>query len=276
MDNHTAKLFDVEGRVILITGAMGFFGRHITKLFLELGACVILMSHNKDIHHWVTDLRAQYSKGSEKVLGGYEVDFYDSKKLKKILLYIECHFHVDVIINNAYDMGTKTGFDCPAGSLENLSLKEWEFSFLSGLYWAFLIIQVIGGKMKEVRCGSIINIASMYALISPDPDLYKEEKYFNPVPYGSVKAGLCALTRYVASFWGEYGVRCNALVPGSFPNPDKVRLQSGFMDKLESKTALGRVGELEELDGMLVYLASDASSYTTGQSLVVDGGWTIK
>lgn len=276
MDNYIANLFDVRGRMILITGAMGFFGLHITKLFLESGANVILMSHNRDIHHFVTDLRMEYTNNNSQQIYGFEVDFYDSCKLKEKLLYIETHFHVDVIINNAYDMGPRTGFDCDAGNLGNLTLSEWESSFLSGLYWAFLIIQIIGGKMKAERCGSIINIASMYGIVSPDPSLYEDEKFFNPATYGTMKAGLCALTRYIASFWGEFGVRCNALVPGSFPNLNKVRCQSKFMEKLNSKTVLGRTGRLEELDGILVYLASDASSYMTGQSIIVDGGWTIK
>lgn len=276
MANHVSELFDVRGRVVLITGAMGFFGHHITKLFLESGANVILMSHNHSIHHLVTDLRMIYSKeGVERVLGGFEVDFYDSEKLETSLRYIESHFHVDVIINNAYDLSLRTGFDCGAGSLEKLTLGEWKSSFLCGLYWAFQIIQIIGGKMKTEQCGSIINIASMYGIVSPDPRLYEEEEFFNPAPYSTMKAGLCALTRYVASFWGKSGVRCNAVLPGAFPNPEKVRHQSEFMEKLKDKTVLGRAGRLEELDGILVYLASDASSYTTGQSIVVDGGWTI-
>jgi gluconate 5-dehydrogenase len=133
--------------------------------------------------------------------------------------------------------------------------------------------------MKQRGKGSIVNIASMYALVAPSPGLYEGTSFINPPAYSVAKAGMLALTRYVASFWGPDGVRCNALVPGPFSNttgdgPNAVDPADEFLGRVASKTCLGRVGAPEELVGALVFLASEASSFMTGQTLVVDGGWT--
>ena len=128
--------------------------------------------------------------------------------------------------------------------------------------------------------GSIINISSMYGIVSPRPSLYEGTDFFNPPTYSVNKAGIIALTRYVASFWGEYGVRCNAVAPGPFPNVkgdsfNHVDSDAPFLKRLKNNTALKRVGHPSDLRGALIYLASEASSFMTGQVIVIDGGWTI-
>ena len=119
----------------------------------------------------------------------------------------------------------------------------------------------------------------MYAVVAPDPKLYEGKDTFNPPSYGVAKAAILALTRYTASFCGKYNIRCNALVPGSFPNVNPAAYNSPadeeFMQRLRDKTVLGRTGEVEDLHGALIFLASDASSYMTGQTIAIDGGWTI-
>ena len=120
----------------------------------------------------------------------------------------------------------------------------------------------------------------MYAIVSPDPKLYEGKKQFNPPSYSASKAALLAYTRYVASFYGEYGVRCNAILAGAFPHvgiesDSKVEDQD-FLDRLANRTVLGRVGKVNDLIGPLLFLASDASDYVTGQGISVDGGWTIQ
>jgi gluconate 5-dehydrogenase len=139
---------------------------------------------------------------------------------------------------------------------------------------------LLGAQMQKQGGGSIINVSSMYGLVSPDPHLYQGTDFFNPPTYSVAKAGLLAFTRYVAAFWGSQNVRCNALVPGPFSNTEEttanaVPADDPFLKRLVDRTALGRVGRPEELVGALLFLASSASSYMTGQSLVVDGGWTI-
>jgi gluconate 5-dehydrogenase len=115
--------------------------------------------------------------------------------------------------------------------------------------------------------------------VSPDPRLYEGTDFVNPPGYSSAKAGMLAFTRYVASFWGSYGIRANAILPGPFSNteeagPNSVDPMDPFLMRLSAKTALGRTGQAHELAGALLFLASDASSYVTGHALAVDGGWT--
>jgi NAD(P)-dependent dehydrogenase (short-subunit alcohol dehydrogenase family) len=110
----------------------------------------------------------------------------------------------------------------------------------------------------------------MYGEISPRPELYEDTTHFNPALYSIGKAGLLALTRYVASFWGEFNIRCNAISPGALP---KSSVDDDFVKRLEGRTSLKRIGLPEDLIGALLYLSSDASTYLTGQSIRIDGGW---
>jgi gluconate 5-dehydrogenase len=133
--------------------------------------------------------------------------------------------------------------------------------------------------MKEQGGGSIINISTMYALVAPRPALYAGTKFINPPGYSASKAALLSFTRYVASFWGTLGVRANAILPGPFSNTEDVganavAAEDPFLQRLKDYTCLGRIGKPIELAGALLFLASDASSFMTGQSIVVDGGWT--
>ena len=134
--------------------------------------------------------------------------------------------------------------------------------------------------MKSQRSGSIINISTMYAVVAPRPQLYVGTDFINPPGYSASKAALLSFTRYVASFWGMHGVRANAIIPGPFSNTEDigganaVKEDDPFLTRLKGFTCLGRVGKPNELVGALLYLASDASSFMTGQSITVDGGWT--
>jgi gluconate 5-dehydrogenase len=163
--------------------------------------------------------------------------------------------------------------------VESAGFEQWMRNLTGGVYWAALVVQVLGEAMKQRCKGSIINIASMYAHVAPSPNLYDETPFLNPPGYSASKAALVAFTRYLASFWGTYGIRANAISPGPFSNtrdrgPNTVGAQDEFLERLKSRTCLGRVGQPHELQGAVVFLASDASSYVTGTNLLVDGGWT--
>jgi len=134
--------------------------------------------------------------------------------------------------------------------------------------------------MKARGRGNIINISTMYAVVAPHPGLYEGTSFLNPPGYSAAKAAMLALTRYVASFWGPFGIRSNAILPGAFSNTsgegtNPVPANDPFLQRLRMRTCLGRTGAPEELAGALLFLASDASSYVTGHALVVDGGWTV-
>jgi gluconate 5-dehydrogenase len=186
----------------------------------------------------------------------------------------------DVLINNAHELGSRTGFNTPDGSLEAANVEQWMRNLTGGVYWAALTTQKIGGVMKDRGSGSIINVSTMYARVAPSPRLYEGTDFINPPGYSAAKAGLLALTRYTASFWGAYGVRANAILPGPFSNteeggPNSVGANDPFLQRLRDRTCLARTGRPHELAGALLFLASDASSYVTGHELVVDGGWTV-
>ena len=252
------QLYNIDEKCVLVTGACGHFGSYIVPELWKLGAKVISVSHSPSVKKW------EHS---------YCVDFYDREKTEKMLKVIRAEHTIDVIVNIAYDMSNKTGFNIEKGFLENLTFEEWSLAFQSGLYWPFMVTQIIGEQMKE-KGGSIINVGSMYSIVSPSPELYEKEGFHNPITYTSMKSGLLGFSRYVAAFWGQFGIRCNTLLPGAFPNGIAKRSQT-FIDRLVKKTSLKRVGELEDLMGALVFLASDASSFMTGQVLCIDGGWTV-
>jgi NAD(P)-dependent dehydrogenase (short-subunit alcohol dehydrogenase family) len=271
-------LFSLSGKTVVLTGASGYLGRTFSLALLENGARLIALGRSNRLLSEASEWQKKY--GKERVIV-HQIDMYDLDALGKLLDNIAAsETTIDVLINNAYELGLGTGFNTPAGTLENATLEQWNRNFLSGVYWPALTVQKLGPKMKTAGRGSIINIATMYALIAPDPKLYENTEFLNPPGYSASKAALVALTRYVASFWGRHGIRANAILPGPFSNisdesANSVASEDPFLNRLKARTCLGRIGRPSELTGGLLYLASDASSYMTGQVLVVDGGWTV-
>jgi NAD(P)-dependent dehydrogenase (short-subunit alcohol dehydrogenase family) len=270
-----SELFSLDGRTVVLTGASGFLGRTFARALLENGARVLALGRSARLAQLGTAWSNEF--GMERVRIE-QVDMYDTDALETLLHKIQAEERVDVLVNNAFDLSSTTGFNVASGSLDASSYDQWFRSF-SCLYWAVLATQRLGGSMKERGGGSIVNIATMYATVAPRPDLYEGTSYLNPPTYSASKAALLAFTRYTASFWGAAGVRCNAILPGPFSNTEERSANSvddhdPFLERLRGKTALGRTGSPRELIGALLFLASDASSYVTGHGLVVDGGWT--
>lgn len=272
------QLFGLDGRTVVLSGAAGYFGQYMAAAFLGAGARVVLVSRSTRLEQQCTDYRERF--GDDRAVA-YVADLYAPGELDRVFGAIAADHRPDVLVNNAFDFSAATGFNTASGRLATSTPDQWQHAFESGLYWAVRATQLCGQVMQRRRRGSIINVASMYALVSPHPSLYEDTPYFNPPTYSAVKAGLLAFTRYVAAFWGRDGVRCNALVPGSFPNTETtsanaVQGDSEFLERLARQTLVGRVGHPSDLSGALLLLASDAGSYITGQSIVVDGGWTVK
>jgi NAD(P)-dependent dehydrogenase (short-subunit alcohol dehydrogenase family) len=271
-------LFSLVGRTAVLTGASGFLGRTFARTLLSNGARLIALGRSGRLD----DLSAEWSRdfGADRVRA-CRVDMYDLPALSSVLDEIASEESVDVLVNNAYELGPKTGFNTPEGSLETATLEQWTRHFTSGIYWPALTVQKLGPGMIARHRGSIVNISTMYAVVAPDPHLYEGTTFMNPPGYSSAKAATLAFTRYVASFWGAQGVRANAILPGPFSNTEEAGANSvdasdPFLDRLAIRTSLGRPGRPEELAGALLFLASDASSYVTGHALVVDGGWTAR
>ena len=270
-------LFSPEGKTAVLTGATGFLGRTMASALLANGARLIPLGRSERLYTLSADWSAQF--GANRVRP-YQVDMYDLGALEATLdEIVREERSLDVLVNNAHELGPRTGFNTPDGALEYATFDQWMRNLTGGIYWAALTTQKIGATMKARGGGSIVNIATMYAQVAPNPQLYEGTAFLNPPGYSAAKAGLVALTRYVASFWGPHNVRANAVLPGPFSNtedlgPNSVR-DSEFAQRLVSRTSLRRLGRPDDLAGAVLYLASDASGFMTGQTLVVDGGWTV-
>jgi len=250
-------LFSVSGKVALVTGSTGHLGTVIVNTLREYGAEVI----------------GVYRDESKKpdLARTLKMDMY-TRDSYELLPEFAKENPIDILINNAHEMNKDTGFNVEYDMLEHYDPWQWWRNEVGGLSFPAALISAFGSGMKERGYGNIINISTMYALVAPSPALYHNTDYMNPPAYSAVKAGLLSLTRYVASFWGKYGIRCNAILPGAFP---KSQADQAFIKRLSDRTCLGRVGRPEELAGPIIFLASEASSYMTGQALTIDAGWGI-
>jgi len=274
-----ASLFSLEGKTAVLTGASGFLGRTFAIALLANGARVIALGRSdrlkKEAEAWAKEF------GKDKISVA-QIDMYDTVALNTLCDKIAAEEKsIDILINNAHELAAATGFNVPEGSLENSTFDQWQRNLQGGVYWAVQTTQRLGIKMKAQRSGSIINIATMYATVAPRPQLYEGTTSLNPPGYSASKAALAAFTRYTASYWGRDGVRANCISPGPFSNTEDVGTgqnavaeDSPFVRRLRGYTVLDRIGRPRELVGALLFLASDASSYVTGQNLNVDGGWT--
>ncbi len=272
------QLFSLEGKTAVVTGAAGYLGRVFAEALLEAGAHVVLMGRGDKLTRVTQQMVAHF--GADRVEAA-AVDFYDTEAFRESLQkLVGMPTGVDILVNNAFEFSKETGFNDPSGRFEALSKNQWMRALESGVYWHVLATQVAGASMAARKCGSIINISSMYGLVSPDPAMYAGTPIFNPPTYSATKAALLALTRYTAAFYGGQGVRCNALLPGAFPNVGgdsyNAPRNEGFLQRLSDRTLLKRYGHPQDLKGAIVFLASDAARYVTGQSLSVDGGWTVR
>jgi gluconate 5-dehydrogenase len=276
-DLRTSTLFSLEGKTAVLTGASGFLGRTFALALLANGARVVALGRSSRLQEeaakWANDF------GQDKI-AVHQIDMYATEALNGLCDRIRAEEKsIDILINNAHELGPATGFNIPEGSLENASMDHWMKNLQGGVYWAVQTTQRLGIRMKQQQHGSIINIATMYATVAPRPQLYQGTQSLNPPGYSASKAALAAFTRYTASFWGASGVRANCISPGPFSNTEDatanaVQEDSPFVQRLKGYTVLNRIGRPIELIGALLYLASDASTYTTGQNLIVDGGWT--
>jgi NAD(P)-dependent dehydrogenase (short-subunit alcohol dehydrogenase family) len=277
-DLKVQSLFSLTGKTAVLTGASGFLGRIFCRALLANGARVVALGRSRRLDTEAAQWSEEF--GSD-CIAVERIDMYDVSALNAVCDAIASREQrIDVLINNAHELGAATGFNVPEGSLENSTFDQWQRNLQGGVYWAVQTTQRIGIRMKNQGSGSIINIATMYASVAPRPQLYAGTSSLNPPGYSASKAALVAFTRYTASFWGEFGVRANCISPGPFSNtedltgPNAVQEDSPFVRKLKGYTVLSRIGRPQELCGALLFLASDASSYVTGQELRIDGGWT--
>jgi len=261
-------LFHLDGRIAFITGAAGHLGRSMAKGLAEAGAHVVLAGRKEEnLRALANELLAEGRKADVVV-----IDVENEESVQRAFARVaEDHGRLHVLVNKAYEGA--------GGTMETSSVESFARAYEVAVIGAFRCIVAAKPLLKaavlETGHASIINIASMYGIVSPDLRIYDSQEESNPPFYGAAKAGLIQLTRYAACEYAKEGIRVNAISPGPFPKP-LIRVQNpGFHERLCAKTPLGRTGEPEELKGVVVFLASDAATFVTGANLVVDGGWTV-
>lgn len=261
--------FDLSGRVAVITGGGGLLGRQHAAAISGAGGVPVLW----DVCE-LDSVQIQLAYGNRA--RAMRVDITDPEAVERAVCEVVDTFgRIDILVNNAANnpkMENSTGVEF--SRLENFPLSQWDADLSVGLKGAFLCARSIGTLMAASGGGVIINIASDLAVIAPDQRLYRrdgetpDKQPVKPVTYSVVKTGLIGLTRYLATYWCEQGVRCNALSPGGVENGQS----ENFISKLSSLIPMSRMAYPNEYQGALIFLCSDASSYMNGQNLVIDGG----
>ncbi|MFK8015906.1 MAG: SDR family oxidoreductase [Gammaproteobacteria bacterium] len=256
------NLLSLENKTVFITGGAGHLGSAMCEALAEQGANVVIGSRDTAKSELLaTALADQYGIKA----AGVAVDITDPENIEQTLAFIDSQFGgLDVLVNNAWS-GKKNTF-------ESISIDDWNYDIDVCLNGVFYTVKKALPYLKE-KGGAIVNVASMYGHVAPDYKMYVGTDHANPPSYGAAKAGVIQLTRYLASFLSPHGIRVNAISPGPFPFGD-IRNNAEFIGALESKTMLNRIGDPEDLKGIIALLCSDASSYMTGQNICVDGGWT--
>jgi NAD(P)-dependent dehydrogenase (short-subunit alcohol dehydrogenase family) len=267
--------FDLSGRVALITGGAGLLGVKQAEAIATAGGTPGLVDIAEDA---AEQAAARLAKEFDVPAFACAADITRPEEVRAVLeTVLERSGRVDILINNAANNPPVESGTGPEWSrLEHFPLDQWHADLAVGLTGAFLCSQIIGGEMARNGRGVILNIASDLALIGPDQRVYRrndvpeDRQPAKPVTYSVVKTGLIGLTRYLATYWADRGIRVNALSPGGVYNgqPDD------FVERLASRIPLGRMADLDEYQGAVVFLCSDASSYMTGANLVMDGGRT--
>ena len=259
--NKIFEKFSLKDKIVLLTGATGHLGNAMAEALVDADAILVIASRNKMKGNSVA---RELGKNTISL----KLDVLDDRSVESCIQKIAKQFgRLDCLINNAYA--------CFGDNIFNLTTKKFNRTLNGTLTSAFRLTQAALPLMKsKIKSSSIINIASMYGFLSPNPSNYRNNKQkINPPDYGCAKAGLIQLTKYAAVQYAKFNIRVNSISPGAFPQIES--LPKKFINDLAKQIPMKRIGKPAEIGGTVVYLASEASSYITGNNLVVDGGYTI-
>lgn len=269
-------IFDLTGRVAIITGGLGFLGQKHAEIIACAGGIPVMVdicipsTAEQGTDTWKSRFGAQTCVLKCDITNPEEVHALLAEVLKR-------YGRVDILINNAANNPKmENTSDVNFSRLENFPLAQWQADLAVGLTGSFLCSQVFGADMAKRKQGVIVNISSDLGLIAPDQRIYRQEglpeeqQPAKPVTYSVVKHGLIGLTKYLATYWANSGVRVNALSPGGVFNGQP----KDFVVRLTNLIPMERMADYDELQGAILFLCSDASSYMTGTNLVIDGGRT--
>lgn len=267
--NQTSDLFSVKGKIVVVTGGAGLLGQVFCQAFADSGAQVAVVDIDQTA---AKSVAAEIAKKSGQNVYGFGCDITSPDSVALMVEDVVGNLgRIDVLVNNAASKGSS--LDDFFKPFEEYSLRTWREVMSVNIDGLFLVAQAIGKQMKVQGGGSIIQTSSIYGVVAPDQRIYEGSEYNGmaintPAVYSASKAAVIGLTSYLSTYWADSGIRVNSLTPGGISSGQN----KTFDDKYSNRVPLGRMGQASELTGALIYLASDASSYVTGQNLIVDGG----
>ncbi len=269
--------FDLTGKVAVITGGAGLLGPEHAAALAQAGATAVVTDVNGAAAEDVAN-RLGKEHGADRFVA-MPMDVTDGNSIARVREALLKRFgRLDILVNNAaIDPKVKADSLVETSRFEHFPLEQWDFQIRVGLTGALLCSQVFGGWMAANGGGVILNIASDLSVFAPDQRIYRKDglpedrQPVKPVTYSVIKTGLVGLTRYLATYWADKKVRVNALSPGGV----YVNQPESFVQKLTNLIPLGRMARRDEYRGTVQFLCSEASSYMTGQNIVVDGGRSV-
>lgn len=253
------SIFSLQHKIIAITGGYGYLGKAISEGLAAAGATVHVLGRSPE----------KFSEAFPDPANIFfqPCDVASTESIQEAFNTIIMQAgKIDCLINNAfYSKGSNP---------EKLTDEEWSYGIDGSLNSVYRCIREIIPHFKEKQAGKIINVSSMYGVVSPDFSIYESApNSLNPPHYGAAKAGVVQLTKYFACYLGPYNVQVNAVTPGPFPG-ETTQQNEAFIQNLKAKNPLGKIGKPEDLQGAFILLSSQASDFITGHNLIVDGGWT--
>ncbi len=273
MTKSIKKIFDLTGRVAIITGGAGLLGEMHAEAIAEAGGHPVLADINEKLAaEKARKISDKYGVKAVEI----KVDITNKAEVERLVDSVLKKFgRIDILINNAAnDPKVEAGSDESWTRFENFPLDQWHQDIAVGLTGAFLCSQIIGQEMAKKGGGVMLNIGSDLSVIAPDQRIYfkqglpADKQPVKPVSYSVVKTALIGLTRYLATYWADKNIRVNCLSPGGVYNNQP----EDFVKRLASLIPMGRMAQVDEYKGAVLFLVSDASSYMTGANLVIEGG----
>ncbi|MDG1897633.1 MAG: SDR family oxidoreductase [Fuerstiella sp.] len=260
-DSTVQQLFDLSGKVALITGGSGHLGRSFCRALAEAGATVVVGSRQQSRAQEIADGLPRVGTAEHF---GVRLDQLDEDSVATgFTAAVDAAGAVDILINN--------GQQGHAMDLTNVTADAFSSDLKNATGYFLLARHLRDHVVARGAAGSVVMVGSMYGVVGSYPDAYDGVCVASPVQYHALKGGIIHMTRHLAVYWGKDGVRVNCLSPGPFPSE---KAPAEMVERLTTKSPMGRMGLPQELNGALLLLASDAGSYITGQNLLVDGGWT--
>jgi NAD(P)-dependent dehydrogenase (short-subunit alcohol dehydrogenase family) len=263
MSERFKHLFSLTGRVAMVTGAAGLLGRAFAEALAAHGASIVAVDiSGEKAAAAAAEIECAYGVSAE----GFAVDVCCEAAIDAVVAAVIAKFgRIDVLVNSAYPPAP-TGM----GRFPNLTSADWQ-AYVSGhLTACYVPSRRVFVEMQSQRDGSIIGLGSIYGVVAPDFSIYDGTAMTMPAPYSAVKSGIVSFMRYLSTSGAAHGIRANAVSPGGIENGQP----ASFIANYSKRTPLGRMGQPDDIVGAVVYLASPAGRYTTGQNLVIDGGWS--